>query len=124
VSSLLSTLQALEVELHHPGVACDVTRLEQLLHPDFHEVGRSGRPYDRATVLRFLSERGAPPEVVSGDFAVTVPGAGVALLTYRSAHRRADGGLEQHTYRSSVWVEGEGRWQLLYHQGTPTEAYG
>jgi hypothetical protein len=95
VDNLLSTLHALEVELHHPGVACDVARLEQLLHPDFHEVGRSGRPL----------------------------GAGVALLTYRSAHRRLDGSLEQHTYRSSVWVEGEGRWQLLYHQGTPTEGF-
>jgi hypothetical protein len=123
VDNLLSTLQALEVELHHPGVACDVARLEQLLHPDFHEVGRSGRPYDRTTVVQFLGGRDAPPQVVSDAFAVTVVGAGVALLTYRSAHRRPDGSLEQHTHRSSVWVEGEGRWQLLYHQGTPTEGF-
>src|SRR5687768_7941182 len=94
MSSLLAQLQALEVELHHPGVACDRARLEELLHGDFHEVGRSGRRYDRATVLRFLSERAVPPEVVSDAFAVMQPVPGVAMLTYRSAHRRPEGGLE------------------------------
>ena len=123
MSSLLAELQALEVELHHPGVACDRARLEELLHGDFHEVGRSGRRYDRATVLRFLSEREVPPEVVSDDFAVVQPGPGIAMLTYRSAHRRPEGGLEQHTYRSSLWVRTSGGWQLLYHQGTPTTPF-
>jgi hypothetical protein len=123
MSSLLADLQALEVELHHPGVACDLARLEELLHTDFHEVGRSGRRYDRATVLRFLSERELPPQVVSEHFAVMQLGPEVALLTYRSAHRRPDDVLEQHTYRSSVWVGANGRWQLLYHQGTPTAPF-
>jgi hypothetical protein len=117
--TLLATLQSLEVELHHPGVRCDAARLEQLLHADFHEVGRSGRPYDRATVLRFLSEQQSPPPVLSGDFAVRELASGAALLTYRSAHRRPDGALELHTYRSSVWVQADDQWQLLYHQGTP-----
>lgn len=120
MSSLLADLQALEVELHHPGVACDLVRLEELLHLDFHEVGRSGRRYDRATVLRFLGERQVPPQVVSDGYAVMQLGPEAALLTYRSAHRGADGAMEQHTCRSSVWVRASGRWQLLYHQGTPT----
>lgn len=116
---LLSTITPLEVELHHPGVRCDSARLQQLLHADFHEVGRSGRPYDRSTVLRFLSEQASPPPVVSSDFAVRELAPGVALLTYRSAHRRPDGSLEHHTLRSSVWMHADGRWQLRYHQGTP-----
>jgi len=115
----ITTLQSLEVELHHPGVRCDAQRLEQLLHADFHEVGRSGRKYDRATVIRFLAEQSTPPSVTSDDFAVRSLAPGVALLTYRSAHRRSDGALENHTLRSSVWVQAESRWQLLYHQGTP-----
>ena len=123
MSTLLADLQALEVELHHPGVPCDRARLEELLHTDFHEVGRSGRRYDRATVLRFLSERDLPPQVLSDDFAVTRLGPEVAMLTYRSAARRPDGELEQHTYRVSLWVRAGGRWQLLYHQGTPTTPF-
>ncbi|EJE53169.1 hypothetical protein PMI14_02068 [Acidovorax sp. CF316] len=119
MNALLATLQALEVELHHPGVRCDAQRLAQLLHTDFHEVGRSGRQYDRATVVRFLGEQVAPPPVLSDHFAVQALGPGIALLTYRSALRRPDATLENHTLRSSVWVQQDALWQLLYHQGTP-----
>lgn len=118
-NALLATLQALEVELHHPGVRCDAQRLEQLLHPEFHEVGRSGRPYDRATVMRFLGEQVAFPPVISDDFALQPLGPGVVLLSYRSALRRPDATLENHTLRSSVWVHRDALWQLIYHQGTP-----
>jgi len=41
---LLELLRGLEVELHHPGTRCSRARLDELLHPDFDEVGRSGRP--------------------------------------------------------------------------------
>jgi hypothetical protein len=119
MSEMLATLRALEVELHHPGVRCAEQRLRELLHPAFHEVGRSGRAYDLETVVRFLASQPAPPDVWSGNFAVAALGPDVALLTYESAHRRADGVLTQRTHRSSVWLRAEGRWQLRYHQGTP-----
>lgn len=119
MSHLLDHIQALELELHHPGVRCDTARLEQLLHRDFHEVGRSGRAYDRATIVRFLGEQAVPPPVVSDDFRLAPLGEDVALLTFRSAHRKPDGSLENHTLRSSVWVKVGTVWQLRYHQGTP-----
>lgn len=107
------------MELHHPGVRCDAVRLGQLLHAEFHEVGRSGRQYDFGIVLKFLSEQLAPPPVVPSDFSVSRLAAEAALLTYRSAHRQPDGSLSNHTLRASVWVRVDGRWQLRYHQGTP-----
>lgn len=122
MQSLISELQALEVELHHPGVRCDHARLQQLLHPEFHEVGRSGRAYDLATVVKFLSGQKSPPPVVSDDFSVCQLAGDVALLTYRSAHRQADGSLADHTFRSSLWVRVGVQWQLRYHQGTPAAA--
>ncbi|MDN3921372.1 nuclear transport factor 2 family protein [Roseateles violae] len=118
-SLLLQELQALEVELHHPGVRCSAERLEQLLHPDFHEVGRSGRRYERTTIVRFLAAQTAHPEVEPGEFAVALLGGSCALLTYRSAHRQADGSLGHHTHRASIWIRGSAGWQLRYHQGTP-----
>ena len=119
MKSLLSELQALEVELHHPGVRRDISRLQQLLHADFHEVGRSGREYDHASVLKFLSEQESPPSVVSSGFSACQLAPDVALLTYRSAHRQQDGSLTNHTLRSSVWVRVGNLWQLRYHHGTP-----
>jgi len=119
VHSLLNELQALEVELHHPGVRCSRSRLEQLLHPDFHEVGRSGRPYDRETVVRYLAALEEQPVVASDGFALVELGPKVALLTYRSAQVEPGRGLVNHTLRSSVWVQSSLGWQLRYHQGTP-----
>ena len=121
--ALLDVLQRLECELHHPGVKLGGPRLQALLHPGFHEVGRSGLPYDRAAVVAFLAAQGQSaeplPDVVSDAFTVQALGADVALLTFRSAHRQADGRLARHTLRSSLWVKAGDAWQLRYHQGTP-----
>jgi hypothetical protein len=116
--SLVQELRELEVELHHPGVRCDPQRLEQLLHPEFHEVGRSGRAYDRETVIRYLSSRPALPAVESDRFGLVDLGPDAALLTYRSTLAAAQTGVPEHTHRSSIWIKTDGRWQLRYHQGT------
>ena len=118
MNSLLFQLQALEVELHHPGVRCNRDRLEALLHPEFHEVGRSGRTYARETIVNYLTAQVSQPAVASDSFAVTELATGVALLTYRSAHIGPDKHLINHTLRSSVWVQPGVVWQLRYHQGT------
>jgi hypothetical protein len=112
-------LQALEVELHHPGVRCSRGRLEFLLHPDFHEVGRSGRAYSRDTVIHFLVSQEQHARVQSERFLVAALGSEIALLTYRSAHLLQDGSLTDHTLRSSLWSRSEVGWQLRFHQGTP-----
>lgn len=116
---LCAHLQQLEVELHHPGTPCDAGRLEALLHADFHEVGRSGRPYDRATVVRYLSQVLTPPAVHSSDFRLDRLAPDLALLSYRSAQRAADGGPLLQTLRVSLWKREGLAWQLRYHQGTP-----
>lgn len=117
--TLCTMLQSLEVELHHPGVACTRERLERLLHPGFHEVGRSGHRYDRATVIGFLATHPALPDAVSADFRVESLTPGLALLTYRSWQRDADGARGAATHRMSLWSHGAEGWQLRYHQGTP-----
>ena len=119
MNCILPELQALEVELHHPGARCSRERLEQLLRPEFHEVGRSGRAYNRETVVNYLAAQLAPPVVASGAFAVSELGPGLVLLTYRSAHIETAGNrLVNHTLRSSIWLKTTDGWQLRYHQGT------
>ena len=119
MNSLLLQLQALEVELHHPGVRSSRERLEQLLHPEFHEVGRSGRTYKVDTVIEHLQAEALQPAVASDAFSVAELAPGVALLNYRSAHIESNGTLSSHTLRSSIWVRTGSGWQLRYHQGTP-----
>jgi hypothetical protein len=113
---LLNTLRSLELALHHPGSAIQSDALDALLHPDFHEIGKSGLAYTRAQVLNFLSQHPGPLATEAHDFQVSHIAAGVALLNYRSVH--FDAAQPLHVLRSSVWLQHEGRWRLRYHQGT------
>lgn len=116
---LLAQLRDLEAELHHPGRPCTPARLAQLLHEDFFEVGRSGRAYSRQTVLAYLGGAVTPTAVAACGYRLQRPGAEVALLHYRSAHRLQDGQPLDWALRLSCWQAGPQGWQLRYHQGTP-----
>lgn len=122
--ALTALLAGLEAELHHPGRACARARLEQLLHPDFHEVGRSGARYDRATVIDFLASDPARAPIRAGGYRVQRLGAGRALLHYHSVQTGDDGMRINAALRSSLWTcSPRGRWQLFYHQGTPVSGH-
>lgn len=117
-SDLTACLARLEAELHHPGSTASRERLDALLHPDFREVGRSGRPYERETVLDFLARRTSIPAVVNDGHRVEPLADGCVLLTYRSAEIGPDGARRHEALRMSVWVHDGAAWRLRYHQGT------
>lgn len=119
---LLAELTALESELHHPGVPCTRERLERLLHPDFHEVGRSGVRYTRQMVIDFLATRTQVPNGVACDHRIDVIAPDVALLHFRSHELGSDGAPFHAALRASLWRRTATGWQLAYHQGTPSAA--
>lgn len=83
--------------------------LMSLIADDFVEFGRSGRVWTRDSIRELLE--GPPTAAVPIDrFEVARLADSVALVTYRGAMAN----------RSSVWVRRDGRWQLRFHQGTPT----
>lgn len=100
-----------EQQLLDPAVRGDVDAAARLLHPDFMEFGRSGRAWDRESVLAMM----ASDPGVAGPASGFVPARltdDVVLLTYRSA----DG-----TLRSSIWMRDvDGAWVVRFHQGTPS----
>jgi hypothetical protein len=116
---LADELRVLEAELHHPGVNCSRERLEQLLHPGFHEIGRSGQAYSRDTVLNYLASQPGPTALEAGDYAAHWLSENCALLTYRSVHQSTEGPSTQAALRSSIWLKTGQGWQLFFHQGTP-----
>jgi hypothetical protein len=119
---LLEELRSLETELHTIEARCDRERMESLLHPDFVEFGRSGRPYTRADILNEFGPESVMGAIRSENFDLAVLAEDVALLTYVSAHKDAEGKQSRHTLRSSVWVRTEIGWRLRFHQGTPAAA--
>lgn len=105
-------VEALERELLRADVRADIGRTGVLLHPDFTEIGSSGRIWTRDAMMMALEEKpGGPTELeVLGADRIS---SGAVLLTYRS-QGRAGAAL-----RSSLWVLDGSQWRLRFHQGTP-----
>ncbi len=100
---------AMERALLTDAVRSDRAALAALLHPDWQEIGRSGRLWTREDLLEAVGPI-APVdlEVVSTDRL----GADLLLLVWRAT---ADG---RSTLRSSLWVRAGRGWQQRFHQGT------
>jgi len=90
-------------------VRADPAALAELLHPDWVEIGASGRFHDRASALDRL---GALGDVDVEILQVQRIGDDLILLLWRTDH----GGS---VLRSSLWQRDGNRWRQRFHQGTP-----
>ncbi len=115
---LTATLAELESSLHDPRIRRNEAQINTLLHADFEEIGRSGKSWHRAAIIEMLLSDSSDVQVVADRYVATELQPGVALLTYRAAHRQADQSLTRHTLRSSIWVRVGEQWQMRFHQGT------
>lgn len=116
----LDFFRSLEQKLHRPEVRHSPNAVRALLADEFIEFGNSGRVYNKASIVEALAEETTAeaaliPEV--HHFAAQSFAPDVVLVTYRSS-RRTDGTARRTTLRSSVWKLIDGRWQMLFHQGT------
>ncbi len=107
-------LRQLEEELLNPAVRRSPELAGRLLAEDFIEFGGSGVVYDKRRILEALRQEASGPPAVISDCAVRRLSADVILATYRTGRGEAS------RLRSSVWKLMEGRWQMVFHQGTPS----
>ena len=105
-------VEALERELLGPEVRGDIGRTGVLLHPDFMEIGSSGRVWTRDAMMMALEEDPGERTELEILGAERI-GSSAVLLTYRSYARSGT------ILRSSLWVLDNGRWRIRFHQGTP-----
>jgi ribonuclease HI len=102
----------LERSLLTDEVRSDPAAVAALLHPDWREIGASGRRWTRAEML---AEIGPIPETSLDVQDISRLGPDTILLVWRSL----TGGSS--ALRSSLWLRGPGGWQQVFHQGTPEE---
>lgn len=112
---ILEELQRLEPLFHAAYVEASPERFEQLVAPEFWEIGASGRRYSREFALALLINREQMPQAdawQTSDFHVTEAGTDSYLLTYNLYQPG------RVTRRMTVWRRHQGAWQAVYHQGT------
>ena len=100
---------AMERALLGDEVRTDRAAVAALLHPEWQEIGRSGRLWSRDDILDSI---GPIPPVDFQVVSVDRLGPDTILLLWRTATE------ERSTLRSTLWLRTGGRWQARFHQGT------
>ncbi|PIZ30127.1 MAG: DUF4440 domain-containing protein [Alphaproteobacteria bacterium CG_4_10_14_0_8_um_filter_53_9] len=106
----------LEKALLSPETRCSFKQLNLLLADDFVEVGAAGVKFGKDSVLSRLPQEPDTTLFVGRDFSVREIADGVALVTFIVTKTMQE--ASQDSFRSSLWVWRENRWQMTYHQGT------
>ena len=107
------TLRDLEERLLLPRVRASPDEVAALLADEFIEFGSSGRIYDKQQIIRLLQEEQGQALCTVVDFSARRLAADIVLVTYRV--------VESRTIRSSIWRLEDGRWRMVFHQGTKAE---
>ncbi len=117
-AAVQDALVALELELLEPAVRASAECVAELLDDAFVEFGASGRRFDKLAVLQALEMESGEFRYRAFDIDAQLLAPDLAHLRYRS-ERSGGGEPLRHALRSSLWQYRDGRWRMLFHQGTP-----
>jgi len=109
----------LEDRLLQPEIRGSKEEISMLLADSFVEFGVSGHTYDKLQVVEELPYSPTVPVIIK-DFQVKVLAPDVVLATYRAVKPHESREEMRNSLRSSIWKFLDGRWQMVFHQGTRT----
>ena len=115
---IITHLISQEEKLLNPSVRKSVEEVTQLLADDYREFGSSGKVYNKKDTIEALHKE-TTGQISTHDFKVNLLAPEVALVTY-TAVKRDNANNETTSLRSSLWKKTGERWQIVFHQGTPT----
>jgi len=116
VVSTAPYLEHLEEGLWRDETRFDQEWMERMLHPEYSEVGRSGRTHTRVETIT-APDTPVDVELPLAEYRMQLIDEDVALVRYIS--RQTLDGAPTPAERTSVWVNTNDGWRLRFHQGTP-----
>ncbi|MEI7191505.1 DUF4440 domain-containing protein [Pectobacterium brasiliense] len=121
---LQSLIVHYERQLHCQATRSKKTIIDQLLHRDFFEIGRSGMRYDKQQVIDALISETVEQQIQADNFELSVVDEKSVLLTYMS-YKADENNIVSKTWRTSLWIKNADSpnpdaWQMRFHQGTLT----
>ena len=107
----------LETSLHKSEIRRSPEAVAALLADGFIEFGSSGKIWDKSSIVENMRrEEPRDQEIIVEDFVARKLTPDVVLVTYISRRSTAN----QFTLRSSIWKNIATKWQMVFHQGTPS----
>lgn len=117
-------IRSLEEKLHRVEIRRSPTAVAEILAEGFVEFGSSGTIYaDRDELIAGLAaekcEKPSQP-IIACDYTFRSISPDAVLVTYRSIQPVDENSPERNALRSSIWQRIDGRWKMIFHQGTLT----
>jgi hypothetical protein len=113
--SLLEQLRELEIKVMTAAGERRAADLRNFVADNFLEIGASGRTYTKAQVLAAI-ESAPLRNFQIEDFEIVASGDDWAMVSYRAGERSEKSSTA--SFRSTLWVQRSGKWQIVFHQGT------
>ncbi|KND48672.1 MAG: hypothetical protein AB200_03030 [Parcubacteria bacterium C7867-005] len=110
----------LENKLQHPEVRKSVQELDGLISNDLIEFGSSGQVYTKKDVLVNLPSS-TEIKFNMTDFDVIALGPDIVQSRFKTEKTNLQTGEITRSQRSSLWRNENGKWKMIFHQGTPTK---
>lgn len=108
-------IKELEKALANPEIRKSISELSNLLADDFIEFGSSGRVYNKKQTIKALRKIESS-KISLINFKFKQINKQCILVTYKSVV--TDERQKKHSLRSSLWKKENGKWKIVFHQGT------
>ncbi len=111
--------KALEEELLQPEVRKSADKLKELLADEFIEFG--DKRYGKEDIIELLTTETQAYKYTMHDFKALEIAPDIILATYLAEKEMLETGAKSRSLRSSLWQNRDGKWQMIFHQGTPIQ---
>jgi hypothetical protein len=118
MKTLKEKIIELELSLLKPEIRSSKQQLNRLLADDFLEIPSTGIPYNKSQALSHIPQE-IPSTFVLQDFE----SKNVVQLIYKAKIMRQNQDAIAYSQRSSIWKKTAGKWQMMFHQGTPCQPF-
>ncbi len=115
--SIEEHLKELEQRLLKPEVRKSAADVGALLADDFKEFVSTGQIYNKAQIIEMLQKAPTADSELT-DFKALMLAPDVALATFFYSRGATHDRPAAKSIRSYVWKRIDGRWQMVFHQGT------
>lgn len=103
-----------ELALLSLSVRCSPQQLDELLDPDFREIGASGQLWTRAeTIAALINDHPGLETAIDVTEMAAEPLTGDLIQLIYVSSRQG-----RRARRSSLWRRSAGTWRVVFHQGT------
>ncbi len=95
----------------------DIKSLNNRIHDEFIEFGKSGKVFDKNSIIKYLNSLDEDRDIEIISFKVKRIKEDVIIANYISYEKE----IEVKALRTSIWKKESSDWKLYFHQGTTTE---